>query len=241
MFDREKYLIKKAINDAGLPFGNYFIAGGACTSIFSNTKINDLDVYCRDIDSFCKMSNFFSKVDGDGNYVNHLLAETLNADTYKCKNTTVQLIKKYFLPPEQLIEKFDFTICMCAYDVQADEFVMGKDFIYDLSKRSLRFTGKTEYPIASLCRMKKFLKRDFNVSAVDMIAIALSINNLHMGTFKDLKEQLEGIDTSLLSDLTDAFMDRKDARYEMTEVLSLMDEKLTQKYMNEVVDTKGVN
>lgn len=242
MYKKEKYLIRSAINKAVLPRGNYFIAGGACTSVFSNKSINDLDIYFRSEEDLNYMiNNVMTETDSDGSYLYTLLGETQNALTYKRGDSLIQLIKKYFLPPEQLIEKYDFTMCQCAYDVTEDKFIMGKDFLYDLAKRNLRFTGNTEYPIASLYRMKKFLSRGFTISAIDIIALALSINNLHIETFKGLKEQLDGIDTMLLKDITDAFLERGDNRYEMSEVLTFMNIKLEEKYEKEQVKESNEN
>lgn len=239
MYEREKFIIKKAINEAGLPMGDYFVAGGACTSVFSNKRINDIDIYFRtEKDLKDMMSGHMSQIDSCQMFIYSMVGETDNAITYKRADSTVQLIRKYFLPPEELIEKFDFTICQCAFDVLKDEFVMGKDFLYDMSKRSLRFTGKTEYPIASLYRMKKFMKRDYNPSALDIISIALSINKLEITTFVDLKKQLDGIDTIMLKDLTDALLDKGDTEYNITEALAFMDAKLDEKYRNEVVGEK---
>ena len=237
MYEKERYLIKRAINEAGLPNGNYFIAGGACTSVFSNKPINDLDIYFRTEEGFNAFTEgHMQKLDAEDHYIYSLVAVTNNALTYKKGKSTIQLIKKYFLNPKDLIEKFDFTICQCAYNNITDEFILGEDFLHALASRSLKFTGKTDYPIASFYRMKKFMSRGYNASAVDMIAMALCVNNLVIKTFVDLKAQLEGIDTFLLKDLTDALITKGEAEYNMTEALAMMNAKLEEKYNSETIE-----
>ena len=55
-------------------------------------------------------------------------------------------------------------------------------------------------------------------------------------TFVDLKAQLEGIDTFLLKDLTDALITKGEAEYNMTEALAMMNAKLEEKYNSETIE-----
>jgi hypothetical protein len=74
-----------------------------------------------------------------------------------------------FSYPKDVIDRFDFTVCMGAYvPAWRKDFIFGKDFLVDLSQRVLRY-NPGEYPIASLWRAKKFLKRDFKLPAVELI------------------------------------------------------------------------
>ena len=63
--------------------------------------------------------------------------------------------------------------------------------------------------------------------------LSLVINNLQLKTYKDLREQLEGIDTLLLKDITDALLGDPGKRYDFKEFMALAEEKLAKLWDNE--------
>ena len=76
------------------------------------------------------------------------------------------------------------------------------------------------------------------ISGVEAIKIALTINALDIKTYKDLKEQLQGIDTLFLRSLTDHLKKKanKKEKYNAKEFLKFFDEYTLDGLSEEVAD-----
>lgn len=236
MNEREKYLLLEPLKKVNilseLKNCNATIAGGAITSIFTDNKINDYDIYFhRQIDYF-KLSGIFKQKTNFKKII-----ETVNADTYKDKdyenNITIQLIKldRMFIENiTELINEFDFTICMGAYSFVNNEFILDENFIKHNSQRRLVYNINCKFPICALYRLKKYLKREYKVSGAEIIKLALSIHKLQIDNYHDLKEQLLGIDTFLLKELTDKLESDEyaDKIYDYDEFIHFIDSYLEQ-------------
>lgn len=231
MFERQKFLIQRRISECKLPVLDneikWFIAGGACRSVFSGERINDLDIYFKSQEDFDKFNDKHFK---------DLKAvfDTPNAISYCKNNRKIQLIKKFYGDPTDVLKRFDLTVCQCAYIpfpyTSQNMFVMSDSFLEHLSLRLLVYNTNGDHPINSLYRVVKFLKRGYKVPAVELVKLALRINNLEINTYRDLKEELEGIDTILLKDFTDSLIDKKENNYDFNQALGMINGYLEKKY-----------
>jgi len=182
------------------------LAGGAITSVFSNLNINDLDFYCKysDSQSVNKVKAFFQGFCGNPSF------ESSNALTYKRRSTrsnhvyNIQFITRFHGSPEQIMDWFDFTITQGSYDFFNNDFVLGDRFLQDIARRKLIFLGKSMFPICAMYRTKKYQAKGYTMPGSTVMHIALCIVRLKIETYKQLKEQLMGIDTSYLQNLFDA-------------------------------------
>jgi hypothetical protein len=227
MYNKEKYILEKLITRAELrsiiEHHNWFIAGGACTSVFSGASVNDLDIY------FLSEADYQSAVNKVMPTLKDDYFATGCAFSFKKNGIKIQYIKKIVGSGEYILSKFDFTICECAYLIKTQEFIMSSDFLPDLCARRLRYNISGEYPIASLWRTKKYIERGFKLPAIESIKLSLRINNLKIDSYKNLKEQLEGIDTLFLKDLTDILIENGEKKFDLNEALAYMEQVLENK------------
>lgn len=192
-----------------------YIAGGALTSALTNRKINDYDIYFRTLEECKEAIDHFTK---DPNYV--IVATTENAITFENKRFSgphIQLIQKEEMINEcvyDTISKFDFTINMAAYDTIGDTVIAHVNFYKDNMQRVLVFNEDTKYPIVSIHRAIKYMQRGYKLPGYEQVKIALAINNLKMKNYRDLKIQLQGIDTSVFQPITDKLMERPETGYD---------------------------
>lgn len=145
---------------------NGYIAGGCFKSIFENKRIKDLDIFFQNEIDFSKANLYFK---GNDDY--DLVYENDKAVSYRNKKTLIriELIRKTYGTPEEMLAKFDFSISKFAYIKRettnedgsksfsyncffhADYFehiickklVLEKDIIFPVStfERVLRYTG----------------------------------------------------------------------------------------------------
>lgn len=219
------------------------IAGGSITSVFSGMEINDFDLYPLTKASY---DNFVKDIDekmqankkkSPSNW--GLLCNSPNALTYKYDGVVIQVISKFCdvnslvynpnLSATDLIESFDFTVCMGALDYKEQKFVLYENFLQDVCQRKLVFNVKSAYPVCALYRVSKYINKGYKISGGEAIKLALSIHNLEMNNYKDLKEQLLGIDTVDFIDITESLIENKgkDAPIDFKETMDLIERSLS--------------
>lgn len=181
------------------------LCGGAVLSLFTESKVSDLDLYVKNPDNLAIVQEFLHS-----RFHNHEKPpfHSINAITYKRRSKnrvyTIQLITKFTGEPASIFEYFDFTITNCAFDFEAQSFAFGPRFFADLGKRVLVYAGKSQYPICALHRINKYLEKGFRAPGSTLMHIALSIVQLDITNYRQLKEQLMGIDTSYLTNLLES-------------------------------------
>lgn len=192
------------------------IAGGAITSIVSGRKINDFDIYFKNKEQCEKAIDYL---------INHkdwnTVSNTDNAVTFKRTGLVTSMIVQFiksdkllFEDPKDLINSFDFTINMAAFEIKSGKLYMHENFKEHIMQRKLIFNENTIYPIISMHRAIKYIQRGYKLSGYEQVKIALAINNLKMENYMDLKIQLQGIDTLEFAPLTDKLMKNPDKKYD---------------------------
>ena len=229
---REEYLLKKYIGaDAvkALHTCNAFIAGGAITALFTGQKIRDWDVYFRSAQDCLNAQTWFGI---NGKLVN----ETDTSKSYQLgkseKPFQLIVMPELFGSPTEIFKCYDFTVCMGAYDFSVNAFAFGDDFLKHIAQRRLVFHTGTMFPICSLLRVMKYVRRGFFISGMEIIKIGLSIHSLKIDNFKELRRQLQGIDTAFLADLTVNFKEDPIAvqPYVMEQFIEMMDQYVKDRY-----------
>jgi hypothetical protein len=223
MYDLEEYNIKQEISYTAeknfllyklkqeilkiFKNNNAFIAGGAITSIFSHSEINDYDVFFKteedclktnkELDIFTEAFKFSSS-----NSSFSKVAVTLNANTYKLilgpsyKAITIQTIslkKTFQLNPVKIFDSFDFTVCCGLFDFKTDKFYFHPEFFKHLAAKVLVYNTTNDHPITALLRILKYQKKGFTIDSINMLKIAIAIMNLNFKTNKEFVEGIRGM------------------------------------------------
>jgi hypothetical protein len=178
---------KLQIRAAGYPYKGAYIAGGALTSVFTGKQINDVDFYFKSRRDF-KEAIFQSYEESFW-----CVATSKRAVTFSDNNRIYQLMYFDFFPTaEDIFKAFDFTACMGAVDLDADELVLHPDFMKHNSQRFLRFNAGRRYPLASATRVLKYQQRGYTIGKGDILKIALACRGVKIETWDDLKDQIGG-------------------------------------------------
>lgn len=179
---------------------NVILCGGAITSVFTGLPVKDLDFYVptleaeKEVDTFLR--TYFPTVFESNNAITYKRASGSGALIY-----TIQLIKRFKGGPQDIFKNFDFTITQGCYQFSEKSFVFSPRFFSDLSKRRLVYCGASHFPICALYRTLKYQKKGFIVTGGTLMHIALAIAQLEIKNYRELREQLQGIDTLFLSDI----------------------------------------
>lgn len=151
------------------------IAGGAVRDMLVGADIKDVDMFVQDAETEAKLMSFF-KENGKEGKVNGFLAN------YTFGGKWIQVIRGryYDLSTTELIDTFDFTICQAM--VTVDGIRVGEHFWESVSTKHLRI-HKITYPLSTLERMQKYIKRGYSACNGTILEIAKAINAMESEVF----------------------------------------------------------
>lgn len=133
----------------------------------------------------------------------------------------IQIVLRFYGNAEEVHKNFDFVHATNYYTAK-EGVVINLEAMESLITKDLKYKGSL-YPVTSMIRIKKFLKRGWNINAGEMLKIAMQISELDLSNPEVLEEQLIGIDIAWFSKLI--------------EVLRGLDaNKMVASYINEIID-----
>lgn len=170
-----------------------FVAGGAITSIYTNKPINDFDIYPKSEEALRNAIAWL--FDGSGYWcVDHSTRAMTFAKGDKGEHPNIQVMHfDTFETAEKIFEAFDFTVCMGAYDLDEERFVLHGNFLEHCSQRFLSFNRATRFPYASARRVKKYEDRGYTIGTIEFQKIMLACAAKPITSWDDLREQIGGV------------------------------------------------
>ena len=192
-----------------------FVTGGSVVSLLLGEAVNDYDIYFTKEEVALKVALHYAKdkvteiasapgavnitVRSSGIWLNN--KEELKPYEPKCitsnaisLNDKVQLITKFVGTPDEVHKNFDFVHCMCYYDPFGDNLVVPVDAAVSMMTRELKYRGSL-YPLASVIRTRKFIKRGWSINAGQYLKMILQLQGLNLYDLNVLKDQLIGVDS----------------------------------------------
>lgn len=131
---------------------------------------------------------------------------TSNAITLSNK---IQLVIRFFGSPEEIHENYDFVHCTNYWYSKTGELVLNQAALESLLSKELYYVG-SKYPLCSLIRTRKFIKRGWNINAGQYLKMAMQLNELDLRDVETLEEQLIGVDVTYFQMLIEALNERKE-------------------------------
>jgi hypothetical protein len=131
---------------------------------------------------------------------------TSNAITLSNK---IQLVIRFFGSPEEIHENYDFVHCTNYWYSKTGELVLNQAALESLLSKELYYVG-SKYPLCSLIRTRKFIKRGWNINAGQYLKMAMQLNELDLRDVETLEEQLIGVDITYFQMLIEALNERKE-------------------------------
>lgn len=112
----------------------------------------------------------------------------------------IQIVVRFYGTVEELHKNFDYVHCTCSYDYAKDELSLPNKAIESILNKQLVYVG-SRYPLCSIFRSKKYLKRGYNINAGQYLKMALQLNDLDLKNIDILRDQLIGVDSAYFSQL----------------------------------------
>jgi hypothetical protein len=133
----------------------------------------------------------------------------------------IQIVIRFHGDNEQIHKTFDF-IHATNYFTFKDGLVTNVPALESILTKQLFYQGSL-YPLTSIIRMKKFIKRNWNINAGEILKIMFQISLLDLKNPDVLAEQLIGVDVAYFDKLIETL---RGVPYE----------KMTSEYLNTIID-----
>lgn len=137
----------------------------------------------------------------------------------------LQIVIRFWGTPDEIHKTFDY-IHATNYWTHTKGVVINLEAIESLLTKTLKYQGSF-YPLTSVIRSKKFVKRGFNINAGELLKMMFQLSLLDLTDLDVLEEQLIGIDVAYFETLITALRDVQERDPEF---------KLTPEYINNLID-----
>lgn len=142
----------------------------------------------------------------------HPVFASTNAITLSHK---IQLIFRFWGDPAEIHKNYDFVHCT-NYWTRDTGLVLNKDALQACLSKELVYIG-SKYPVCSIFRTRKFIQREWRITAGQLLKMAWQISELDLSNIEVLEEQLTGVDVAyfnqLIADLRENGMEKVDRGY----------------------------
>ena len=119
----------------------------------------------------------------------------------------IQLVIRFYGEPSEIHENYDFVHVTNYWTSWDREVVTNTAALECILARELKYVGSL-YPICSLIRVRKYVKRGWTVHAGQILKIAHQISKLDLDNFSVLEDQLAGVDVAYFAEVIAAMKDK---------------------------------
>ncbi len=134
----------------------------------------------------------------------------------------IQIVLRFFGKPDEIHENYDFVHCTNYWTAWDGELTLRQPALEALLARELRYVG-SKYPVCSVIRLRKFIRRGWTVNAGQMLKMMMQISALDLTDHAVLQDQLTGVDAAYFVQLVTKLKE-KDA------------DKVNSAYLIEIID-----
>lgn len=120
----------------------------------------------------------------------------------------VQVVIRFWGEPEEIHSNYDFEHCKCWWRSSDGRLDLPQAALEAILARELVYTG-SKYPLCSIFRTRKFIRRGWQVNAGQMLKMALQLNELNLLDPKVLEEQLTGVDAAYFNQVINSVLKRQ--------------------------------
>lgn len=138
----------------------------------------------------------------------------------------VQLVFRFHGEPEVIHENYDFEHTKGYWDPKDDTLILPAKTLEAILTKELVYTG-SKFPLASILRAKKFIRRGWTINAGQYLKMVLQLNEMDLLNIGVLEEQLTGVDAVYFMQVIEMVQNK---------VYQDRDFELTSTYLIEVIE-----
>lgn len=134
----------------------------------------------------------------------------------------IQIILRFYGDPDEIHKNYDFQHCTNYWTSWDDHLELRKEALECLLSKELLYVG-SKYPICSIFRIRKFLKRGFQITASQILKICLQISQLDLTDINVLQDQLTGVDCAYFLEVIEKLKEKDPQKVNSTYLCEILD------------------
>jgi hypothetical protein len=107
----------------------------------------------------------------------------------------IQIVLRFYGEVEELHKNYDYIHCTCSYDHNSGEVTLPTRALECIINKELYYIG-SKYPLCSIIRSRKFIKRGWSINAGQYLKMCLQLNEFDLKNITVLQEQITGVDSA---------------------------------------------
>lgn len=121
----------------------------------------------------------------------------------------IQLVIRFYGEPDKLHENYDFIHCTNYWTSWDRKATLKQEALEAIINKELLYVG-SRYPLCSIIRTRKFIKRGWTINAGQYLKMAMQLNELNLKDINVLEDQLVGVDSGYFAMLIEAIQKKKE-------------------------------
>lgn len=138
----------------------------------------------------------------------------------------VQLVIRFYGSPEEVHKNYDFCHCTNYWTSKDNNLVLKSSALESILTKELFYQGSL-YPICSVIRTRKFIKKSWHINAGQFLKMCFQIGELALNDLDVLQDQLTGVDAAYFIEIIDYCKKKQEVE---------PDFKITMPYLVSIVD-----
>lgn len=118
-------------------------------------------------------------------------------------SSQIQIIIRFYGEADEIHDNYDFIHCTNYWSSEKEKLFINQKALECILTKELFYIG-SKYPLASIIRIRKFVKRGWNINAGQIVKMALQLNEFDLTDTNVLEEQLTGVDLAYFAQLIEA-------------------------------------
>ena len=106
----------------------------------------------------------------------------------------IQIVIRFYGEYDEIHSNYDFVHVLNYWDSKDKDVVLNPIALECILNKELRYVG-SKYPICSLVRTRKFIKRGWQINAGQYVKMSFQISQLDLTNIYTLEDQLVGVDS----------------------------------------------
>lgn len=135
----------------------------------------------------------------------------------------VQIVLRFFGEPDEIHANYDFVHCTNYWTSKENgTLTLRPDALEALLAKELRYVG-SRYPICSLIRTRKFIKRGWHINAGQMLKMAWQVSELDLHKYEVIEDQLTGVDVAYFMEVVSKLKEKDPEKVNAAYLVEIID------------------
>lgn len=134
----------------------------------------------------------------------------------------LQIVLRFYGDPDEIHGNYDFVHCTNYWTSWDSNLVLRPEALEALLTRELRYVG-SKYPICSLIRLRKFIRRGWTVNAGQILKMAMQISELDLQDHGVLEDQLTGVDVAYFMEVIEKVREKDPNKVNAAYLIEIID------------------